>query len=146
MKVQTLHSGQCQVCSVDPHACCLSGMYSLGPGQFPIFFVELHLFACDSDTPVSVSWLVTLPDLPLTCTLLKVSEILAWLRARGLRARSERKVIDPWQDGSGKCTFRWGFIPVWCLCRWWRCHLCRWLLPRLGRHGLLHPPPHRRCH
>ena len=37
MEVQTLHSGQCQVCSVYPHACCLSGKYFLGPGQFPIF-------------------------------------------------------------------------------------------------------------
>ena len=37
MKVQTLRSGHCQVCSVYPYACCLSGKHSLGPGQFPIF-------------------------------------------------------------------------------------------------------------
>ena len=49
----------------------------LGARPVSYLLVELHLLACDSDTPLSVSWFVTLLDLPLTCTLLKVSQILA---------------------------------------------------------------------
>ena len=58
--------------------CVLSFRYVfLGARPVSYLLVELHLFACDSDTLLSVSWFVTLLDLPLTCTLLKVYEILA---------------------------------------------------------------------
>ena len=62
----------------------------LGSGQFPIFLWS-YIF---SPVTVMVPWQFLglwhcLICGSVTCTLLKVSDTLAWLRARGLRARSE---------------------------------------------------------
>ena len=99
LKVQTLHSGHCQVCSVYPYACCLSGKYSLRPGQFPIF-----LWSCIF-LPVTV--ILPCQFLGLWHCLICRSLVLFWKCPKKERERGEREREREYKNKTKYKIIKW---------------------------------------
>ena len=87
-----------------------SGKYSsVGARPVSYLFVELHLFTCDSDGPLTVSWFVTLLDLSLRHLHSFESVGYAGLTKSTWLAcpiwAGVKSVTDPWQDSPGCARF-----------------------------------------